>query len=126
MVVILISLFRFQEIIKIGEKEYLNSVVGMQLNSEYVAAHMGNQIQLHSLGESVMENRESILLPQDQNEGRVTSFALVKEYLVFSTDVSYFVRHSHSVVRNLSLTLLSFTIHRMGNFVIFTLMSGSL
>lgn len=63
----------------------------MQLNSEYVAAHMGNQIQLHSLGESVMENRESILLPQDQNEGRVTSFALVKEYLVFSTDVSYHV-----------------------------------
>lgn len=61
----------------------------MQLNSEYVAAHMGNQIQLHSLGESVMENRESILLPQDQNEGRVTSFALVKEYLVFSTDVNY-------------------------------------
>ena len=36
-----------------------------------------------------MENRESILLPQDQNEGRVTSFAMDKEYLVFSTDVSH-------------------------------------
>ena len=71
----------------------MNSVIGMQLNAEYVAAHMGNQIQLHSLGESAIENRESILLPKDMSvEGRVTSFALVKDYLVYSTDViSYLV-----------------------------------
>jgi hypothetical protein len=39
----------FKEIFKIGEKEYLNSVIGMQLNGEYVAAYMGNQLQLHSV-----------------------------------------------------------------------------
>jgi hypothetical protein len=37
------------EITKIGEKEYLNSVIGMQLNGEYVAAYMGSQLQLHSV-----------------------------------------------------------------------------
>lgn len=42
-------MFYFKEIFKIGEKEYLNSVVGMQLNGEYVAAYMGNQLQLHSV-----------------------------------------------------------------------------
>ncbi len=41
------------------------------------------------LGESAIENRESILLPNDTTDGRVTSFALVKDYLVYSTDTGY-------------------------------------
>ena len=105
-------MFYFKEIFKIGEKEYLNSVVGMQLNGEYVAAYMGNQLQLHSviifyifydlqvelnqfkkifnqLLETANENRESILFPsQDNNDGKITSFSLIKDYLVYSTDVS--------------------------------------
>lgn len=40
------------------------------------------------MGESAMENRESILFPsQENNEGKVSSFALIKDYLVYSTDV---------------------------------------
>jgi hypothetical protein len=42
-------LFFLKEISKIGEKEYLNSVIGMQLSNEYAAAFMGNQLQLHSV-----------------------------------------------------------------------------
>lgn len=34
-----------------------------------------------------MENRDSILFPQENNEGKITSFAFVKEYLIYSTDV---------------------------------------
>lgn len=41
--------FKNIEITKIGEKEYLNSVISMQLNGEYVAAYMGSQLQLHSV-----------------------------------------------------------------------------
>lgn len=85
----------------------------MQLNGDYVAAYMGNQLQLHSvilklklrvhnyffliiinlffikkLTESAIENRESILFPsQENNDGKITGFALVKDYLVYSTDV---------------------------------------
>jgi hypothetical protein len=35
--------------VKICEKEYLNSLISMQLNGEYVAAYMGVQLQLHSV-----------------------------------------------------------------------------
>ena len=38
-----------KELIKMGEKEYLNSVIGMQLSGDYVAAFMGAQLQLHSV-----------------------------------------------------------------------------
>jgi hypothetical protein len=34
-----------------------------------------------------MENRESILFPQEATEGKITSFAFVKEYLIYTTDV---------------------------------------
>jgi hypothetical protein len=34
-----------------------------------------------------MESRESILFPQEANEGKITGFAIVKEYLIYSTDV---------------------------------------
>jgi hypothetical protein len=35
-----------------------------------------------------MENRESILFPsQENNDGKITGYALVKDYLVYSTDV---------------------------------------
>lgn len=34
-----------------------------------------------------MENRDSILFPQENMEGKITSFAFVKEYLIYSTDV---------------------------------------
>ena len=42
---------------------------------------------ISKLGESAVENRESILFPQEKNEGKITSFALVKDHLVYSTDV---------------------------------------
>lgn len=45
----LFLIFHILEILKIGEKEYLNSVVGMQLNGDYAAAYMGNQLQLHTV-----------------------------------------------------------------------------
>lgn len=99
------------EIQRIGEKEYLNSITELQLNDDYVAVLMGNQLQLHSviiliqdlvqtllliflylkLAESAIEGRESILFPvADQNEGKITSFALTKEYLIMGTDVIIF------------------------------------
>lgn len=65
----------------------MNSVLSMQLNSDYVAALMSSQLQLHTIGESAVENRESILFPTNQsNDGKVTAFNLLKDYLVFATD----------------------------------------
>ena len=40
------------------------------------------------LGETAMENRDSILFPQEANEGKITSFAFVKDYLIYTTDVN--------------------------------------
>ena len=40
---------KFKEIYKISDKEYLNTVTAMQLNGDYVAAFMGNQLQLHAV-----------------------------------------------------------------------------
>lgn len=38
-----------------------------------------------------MENRESILFPsQENNDGKITGYALVKDYLVYSTDVWFY------------------------------------
>lgn len=77
----------YKEIQKIGEREYLNSINEFKLNDEYVAALMGSQLQLHTLNESAIEGRESILFPQaEHNEGKVTNFNLTKEYLIMATD----------------------------------------
>ena len=47
-----------------------------------------------------MENRESILFPQESNEGKITSFAFVKDYLIYTTDVKTNLHKMISLIIN--------------------------
>lgn len=58
------------------------------------------------LSDSPDESRESILFPsQENNDGKITGFALLKDYLIYSTDVITYFCNQEQLFDNLNYNI---------------------
>ena len=71
-----------------GKKEYLSTVVQLQLNHEYVAVSMEGKVRVHKIQER--EEDVAITFPEGNRKAKIISSSLTPHFLIFSTDVSSF------------------------------------
>ncbi|XP_065839406.1 WD repeat-containing protein 19-like isoform X2 [Oscarella lobularis] len=72
----------------VGDREYLGTVTGMHLNSDYAAVLFDNRLQVHLIepDPDISDDKESKLFPDKGSDGRITCAALTSDFLIFGTD----------------------------------------
>ena len=69
-----------------GKKEYLSTVVQIQLNYDFVAVSMDGKVRVHKIQE--MEEDVAVTFPEANRKAKILSSCLTPHFLIFSTDVS--------------------------------------
>nr|CAB3267687.1 WD repeat-containing protein 19-like [Phallusia mammillata] len=77
------------ESLKTCDKEYLETIRSMRLNSDYAAVLIGGKVQLHLIDQRIhsgIEERETKLFPEREDMGRAMCCALTNDFLIYGTD----------------------------------------
>ncbi|XP_041788987.1 WD repeat-containing protein 19 [Chelmon rostratus] len=72
---------------RLKDVEYLGTIAGMCLNSDYAAALFEGKVQLHMIeGKEQEEKKQMKLFPDDERNGRILCHALTTDFLYYGTD----------------------------------------